>query len=390
MLKSVWVTVFAAMVLAACAVAWAVTPTVSNVTASQRMDGSRTVDIYYDVADPDSPAVAVGVRISDDGGTTWNKVYAITTIGDIGTSVTPGTGKHIVWSAATDAPSSYGVNFKAAVVAGDTGGVYIGEMVTVPVGNFQMGNSGVGDDATEAPAHVEEQPQHWVYTCAYRIGKYEVTRGEYKQFIAAGGYTTQSYWSPAGWTWLQGQSPARTHPGWWDAQQTWGTTTFTQTDRHPVVGVNYYEAEAFANWCGCRLPTEAEWEKAARWTGGHPNVYPWGDTWDASKCNNPDDTQYVGNQTAPVGSYPAGASPYGCMDMAGNASEWCKDWFWSTYYGLTPPEGWLNPQGPTTGDRRISRGGSYGGTTYLTERCAHRFFNYPYENFPTIGFRIAR
>lgn len=385
---------FAAALLAACVTAWAVPPTVSNVMVSRRTDG-QPVDIYYDLADPDSATVAVGVRISNDGGATWNKLYAITTSGAIGNSVTPGIGKHIIWDAGTDCPGCQGANYKAQVVASDTGGVYIGEMVPVAAGSFLMGNSGVGDDATYGQAH--ESPQHSVFLCAYRIGKYEVTRGEYKQFVAAGGYTTQSYWSPDGWAWKQAQG--RTHPDYWDAQQTWImrgiSRTFTQTDSHPVVGVTYYEAEAFAKWAGGRLPTEAEWEKAARWNAAtnHPNVYPWGDAWDQEKCNNWDD-HYTGGygyepETTPVGSYPSGASPYGCMDMAGNVSERCVDWYGATYYQQTPEGGWYNPQGPTTGSSRVQRGGSF----YYSRDVERSSFRDPYAPnlcVMYVGFRVAR
>ena len=135
---------------------------------------------------------------------------------------------------------------------------YTGEMIYIPAGSFLMGNSGVGDDATYSFSN--ELPQHSVTLSAYYIGKYEVTRGEYREFMDAGGYTTQSYWSAAGWSW----KGSRTQPDYWSASQDWGTGTFTQTDNHPVVGVCYYEAEAFCNWAGGHLPTEAQWERAAR------------------------------------------------------------------------------------------------------------------------------
>ena len=211
----------------------------------------------------------------------------------------------------------------------------------------------------------EEKPEHTVYLPTYQIGKYEVTRGEFRRFMEAGGYDNRSYWSDSGWAWKESNviiyagmygnvdsvirpepSGKRSEPQYWKAEQKWTghgykNPRFVQTDNHPVVGVTYYEAEAYCKWAGGRLPTEAEYEKAARWTGTHSNIWPWGDTWDPEKSNNPFDTNPAGggfkvNESAPVGSYPEGASPYGCMDMAGNAYEWCAGWA-KSYPGCAKP-----------------------------------------------------
>lgn len=255
-------------------------------------------------------------------------------------------------------------------------------MVYIPAGAFMMGNNGA-----EPYSYNAELPQHSVYLSGYWIGKYEVTRGEYAQFVAAGGYSNPAYWSSAGWSWKS----SRTQPAYWAAQQKWGTPpgTFTQTDCHPVVGVTYYEAEAFCNWAGGRLPTEAQWEKAARWTGSYPNVYPWGNTWDQQKCNNWYDTLFFGYQTSPVGSYPDGASPCGCQDMAGNVDEWCKDWYLGNYYTQTPGGGWIDPQGPAEGSSRVRRGGGWYGNE-INGRCASRASDIPNQYYNDTGFRLAR
>jgi len=266
---------------------------------------------------------------------------------------------------------------------------YTGEMVYVPAGAFLMGNTGIGKDV---PGYAHEKPQHQVYLSAYSIGKHEVTRGEYKRFMQAGGYTDACRWcwSDAGWAWKV--SANRTQPQNWDAVQYIGDPPgpFTQTDKHPVGGVNYYESEAFCRWAGGHLPTEAQWEKAARWDGA-PRVYPWGNTYDGSKCNAGDDGLYPGCQTAPVGMY-SGASPYGCRDMAGNVFEWVQDWYSATYYSQTPTGGWIDPQGPTTGDYRILRGGCwYSG--YDDCRCAYREYSYADHvcfGWLNAGFRMAR
>ena len=168
--------------------------------------------------------------------------------------------------------------------------------------------------------------------------------------------------------------------------------------------MTYYEAEAFCNWAtassvgiaALHLPTEAQWEKAARWDAATstPRTYPWGDVWDAMRCNNWGDTLYPGYQTAPVGSYhPFGDSPYGCRDMAGNVWEWCKDWLVYNYYSLTPDGGWIDPQGPSSGSVRVLRSGYWGQCYYagLYDRCARReYHGNPDVNNYYIGFRVAR
>jgi len=265
-------------------------------------------------------------------------------------------------------------------------------MVYIPAGSFLMGYSGIGDDAVYSDSW--ELPQHSVYLSAYCIGKYEVTRADYRKFIEAGGYSNPAYWSTEGWKLMVNY--LKKQPEYWGAQQDWGTGTFTQTDSHPVVGLTYYEAEAFCNWAGGHLPTGAQWEKAARWdaAAGHSNVYPWGDVWDPEKCNNFWDHNAAGggyekNQTAPVGSYPSGASPYGCQDMAGNAYEFCRDWWSSSYYSQTPLGGWLDPQGPSREMFRSLRGGSWDRSTW-GYRCAFHYHVFPYGYLNEFGFRLAR
>jgi formylglycine-generating enzyme required for sulfatase activity len=373
-------------------------PTVSNVTASQRTDASKLVDIYYDLSDSDSATVGVRVTVSNDGGNTYN-IIPVTMTGDVGdvVPVTPTpTQKHIVWNAGEDMPYTFGQNFRVAVTADDCVG-YAGEMITIPAGPFLMGNNG-----HEGYSNSNELPQHEVQMSEYQIGEYEVTRGEYRRFITAGGYENSAYWSAEGWAWRAANN--RTQPDYWAPQQNWGSPpgTFMQTDRHPVVGVSYYEAEAFCNWataalcCGgapFHLPTEAQWEKVARWDAATstPRTYPWGDAWDVSRCNNLGDTLFPQYQTAPVGSYinPSGASPYGCKDMAGNVWEWCKDWYGSAYYSQTPGGGWVDPSGPSSGIYRVLRGGCWLDSD-INCRCAYRL-NFT-SNYATnyFGFRLAR
>ncbi len=269
----------------------------------------------------------------------------------------------------------------------------------------------MGSKRDDPHARPTEFPQHSVELPEYQIAKFQTTRGEYRKFIEAGGYTNQEYWSSEGWEWkesdrilytvLRGKvtedvrsssEEPRLEPQYWADEQDWGTGAFVQTDDHPVVGVTYFEAEAYCKWAGVRLPTEAEWEKAARWTGSHPNIWPWGDTWDPEKCNNllgrnPAAGGYKKMQSSPVGSYPDGASPYGCMDMVGNAYEWVSDWAVS-YPG--------NPEPFDHTGFRFVRGGCWDDGP-ASNRCACRGWYLPPGSGGTgpgdcdyIGFRVAR
>lgn len=391
--------------------------TVTNVVARQRTDGSHKVDITYNAYDSESAYLRVSMLASNDGGATYT-VPCSHVSGAVGYRIRPGNGKKIVWDCAADQPGVIGSNFRAKIVAEtcSDAGVNPGEMVYVPAGSFLMGNSGVGDDLRYDQQGVcgEEKPQHSVYVRGFWIGKYEVTRAEYRQFIAAGGYSNHAFWPDEGWNWKVTNN--RMEPRFWATKVCFYHTlccgppcdpstcpyAFAQTDDHPVAGVTYYEAEAFCNWAGGRLPTEAQWEKAARWTGSHANVYPWSDTWDAEKCNNiydhnPAGGGYAAYQTAPVGSYASGASPYGCQDMAGNAWEWCSDWVDASYYSHMPEGGWVDPPGPIFGTVRALRGASwYNGNTLdfnpYKYRCAARYAGCPYWDavLGPHGFRLAR
>ena len=217
-------------------------------------------------------------------------------------------------------------------------------LIEIPAGSFTMGS----DDGDS-----DEKPVHTVHLDKYYIGKYEVTVGQFKKFCQATG---------------------RNMP----EQPTWNNR-----DDHPVVNVNWNDAKDYCDWAGLRLPTEAEWEKAARGTDGRK--YPWGNTWDASKCNSGekgDSYEY----TSPVGSFPQGVSPYGCYDMAGNVWEWCNDWHDKDYYASSPSS---NPAGPSSGDYRVLRGGSWDDDAGNC-RSANRWWNNPGSRYNNDGFRVAQ
>jgi formylglycine-generating enzyme required for sulfatase activity/predicted Ser/Thr protein kinase len=227
------------------------------------------------------------------------------------------------------------------------------EMVFVPAGEFLMGSSDADKDAGS-----DEKPQHTVYLDAFWIDKYEVTNAQYKQCVGAG----------------RCQQPSTTSSS--TRSSYYGDSKY---DNYPVIGVSWRDAILFCEWAGKRLPTEAEWEKAARGAAGR--IYPWGDRYDISKVNA---DGKVGDTTA-VGSYPAGASPYGAMDMAGNVWEWVADWYDAKYYASSPKD---NPTGPS-GSARVLRGGAWDSYQYFV-RAADRNSIYPDYRLINVGFRCAQ
>ena len=230
-------------------------------------------------------------------------------------------------------------------------------MVYVPKGEFIMGISESQINALsqqfrnwDGAWFDDEKPQHHVYLEGYWIYKYEVTVAQYRKFCEKTGH----------------KMPKAPSWGW--------------QDDHPIVNVSWDDAAAYCQWAGVELPTEAQWEKAARGTDGR--IWPWGNQWDSSKCNNR--ASAVGG-TAPVGSYPSSASPYGVMDMAGNVWEWCADWYDKQYYRDCPS---TNPQGPANGDNRVLRGGSWrSAPRYI--RSTYREWGYPDDWNKFRGFRCV-
>jgi formylglycine-generating enzyme required for sulfatase activity len=221
-------------------------------------------------------------------------------------------------------------------------------IVFVPAGEFLMGSS-----ENDPVADSDEKPQHPVYLDAYWIDQTEVTNAMYQRCVEAGKCTAP-------------QHSAR-----------YGSTQYTH---HPVMGVTWEQAQTYCAWTGRRLPTEAEWEKAAR--GADGRLYPWGNIAPSADLLN--FNRNVGDTTE-VGSYPAGASPYGALDMAGNIWEWVADRYDKSYYAKAPAE---NPPGPATGVTRVLRGGAWG-VDPRAVRASNRFWAFPGRN-DLDGFRCAR
>jgi formylglycine-generating enzyme required for sulfatase activity len=224
-------------------------------------------------------------------------------------------------------------------------------MVLVSRGEFTMGSK----------EHKDEHP-HNVVLDAYYIDKFEVSNKDYKAFMKATGHAAPAYWD----------DPRLSKP------------------EQPVVGVNWYDASGFCEWKGKRLPTEAEWERAAKGPDGHGH-YPWGHKLDETKANY---GQKVGMTTA-VDSYPSGVSGYGAYNMSGNVFEWVSDWYDPTYFNSSPA---LNPQGPATGLNfanqgpvKVLKGGSWLAPA-SSLHSSHRFWNQPENNSYGVGlgFRCAQ
>jgi formylglycine-generating enzyme required for sulfatase activity len=248
-------------------------------------------------------------------------------------------------------------------------------LVYVPAGEFLMGSKRGDPDAGD-----DEFPQHTVYLDTYWMDQTEVTNQMYADFLNEMGNQGEG-----GFTWLdEGDENVEITQsgGEWVVERGKG--------EHPVIEVSWYGAAAYCEWAGRRLPTEAEWEKAARGTDG--STYSWGEGIDCRYAN------YVecGDTTIPVGSLHAGASPYGVLDMAGNVSEWVVDWYDPVYYRISPEE---NPLGPSSGIFKVARSmmrsekaGYFGqriGEFNWDLRSANRFMVYPIDSSEIGGFRCA-
>jgi formylglycine-generating enzyme required for sulfatase activity len=233
-------------------------------------------------------------------------------------------------------------------------------MVHVPAGPFPM-----GVPAGDRDGGRDEYPRHEVLLDAYDIDTYEVTHGRYAEFIKATGHRAPQHT----------KNPART---------LWTGSAVSESLRdRPVINVDWYDADAYCRWAGKRLPTEAEWEKAARGTDGRR--FPWGNVEPTDKHLNYNQ-RWQGEKTLmPVGSYEAGKSPYGAYDMAGNVWEWVADWYDPLYYEKSPA---ANPKGPETGSQKVLRSSGWSVETPLV-RIFTRVQSDPLNRNDSTGFRCA-
>ena len=291
-------------------------------------------------------------------------------------------------------------------------------LTAIPSGPFRMGTSDEEAEALKAQhaeAWDDEKPQHIVFVSEFRIGKYPITNADFRAFVDEGGYDPdRPHWQgeARAWrlatmepdlsiyseksresiaNWLKGRPKEKRHqPFFWDDPQ-WNA------DNLPVVGVTWYEADAYCRWLTgqlrasgairmaeeVRLPTEAEWEKAAR--GPQNRLWPWGDTWDKGRCNS-EESGF--NATTPVGMYPDGASDYGVEDMIGNVWEWCGDWYDEELYQSREDQDVRDPPGPPSGKARVVRGGAWSSDRRLC-RSAYRSWSGPAFFGSSLGLRVV-
>ena len=365
-------------------------PVVINVYAQQR-PGTRLIDISYDVADADGDSLEITIVVSNNGGQTY-AIFPESVTGDVGEGISPGTGKLIVWDVERDRGQIKGESFKVRVIADDGDDTVIigkdgAEMALIPAGEFEM-----GDHFYEG--WLDELPVHTVYVDAFYMDVYEVTNAQYARFLNSYGGNMDN----SGNEFLELDD--------WSCLIIKNGDTYEPKkgyENHPVVEVSWYGAAAYAQFYGKRLPTEAEWERAARGTfvgEGEYMTYVWGDDWPppegAGNFSGYDDGYW---ETAPVGSFDPNS--YGLHDMAGNVVEWCADEYNSDYYIISERN---NPKGPgvvitfnkddfsSVNTERVMRGGGWSYQDWDVLRVAYRYISFffpPVNALNDVGFRCA-
>ena len=309
------------------------------------------------------------------------------------------------------------------------GDLCLPEFIPLPGGRFWMGSREEEVERlvreTGKDRFKRELPRHQVELDAFALARYPTTNAMYARFMAAGGYDDARWWAeaqearvwrPDGTVKDRWSDTPRRQPGYWDDERFSGLN-------QPVVGLTWYEAVAYCRWLTAalddghvyRLPTEAEWERAARGldapplippedggeacppqegasppssggTGGGARAYPWGHTWHPNRANT---KELALERSTPVGLFPDGASPGGLLDMCGNVWEWCADWYDDQTYQRRAGRVVRNPAGPDGGRQKILRGGSFYADCNVV-RCAYRNRSGPHYWFDYVGFRVAR
>jgi formylglycine-generating enzyme required for sulfatase activity/Tol biopolymer transport system component len=244
------------------------------------------------------------------------------------------------------------------------------QQIFIPSGEFMMGRTSE-DDKKESPAHK-------IFLDAFWIDQTEITNAMFKRFVGETGYRTEA--EKNGGYWYAAEADQWINTGDW-THPYGATSNIEGLDDHPVVQISWPDAAAYCEWVGRRLPTEAEWEKAAR--GIDLRLYPWGE-------NEPTDVEAnfadQNDGTSPVGNYPAGASPYRVLDMAGNVWEWTADWYQENYYEESPSN---NPPGPEMGNEKVLRGGGWRDSAWNI-RTTIRRSDWPEIAVDSFGFRCAQ
>ncbi len=349
----------------------AVDPTVSNLQAKQRA-GSRLVDITYDVVDPDSPTLTVYLKVSADGGATWKGPVELVS-GDVGRGIVPRAGKSLVWNAGKEMPNQFGVKYRYRIGASDQWLAPAG-MALIPEGPFQMGNN----------MDRWANPVHTVTVSRFAIDKLEVSIELWE--------SVRIWGNNHGYDLKVGGSSGAKHPvhsvSWFEVLK-WNNA---RSEMMGIVPAYYEDFEmnlVYRNgenepkgviWnIGYRLPTEAEWEKAAR-GGVEGKLYPWGDNNISPELANYRESKKGG--TTKIGSY--GSNGYDLYDMAGNVWEWC----WDLQGNYSQAE--TDPRGPSSGSvppYRVVRGGCYAYESEISQVSYHNNSQLPVNGSGFCGFR---
>ncbi|MDP8220859.1 MAG: SUMF1/EgtB/PvdO family nonheme iron enzyme [Candidatus Stygibacter frigidus] len=356
-------------------------PVVENFEFAQRRDGSKLVDVFYDVMDTDGDTLSVSMLVSDDGGERW-EVSCDSLSGDVGDNIMTGTGKQIVWNFGAEHPGTFGNNYIVRLLVDDHFVDLEIDWCLVPAGEFTWG----------------ENDEIQTIDYDYEIMKYEVTNIQYLAYLEEA--------LAAGDAWIQSGDVYGHYDGdenyeagdyaFYDlgsplSSYNYGLISYDGSsfiinvpsnysagdfDDHPVVQVSWFGSNAYSEYYGWRLPTEQEWEKAARGMTGYD--YPWGDVISGDRANYWDSGDPWEYGTTPVGYYNGengttdSPSPYGCYDMCGNVFDWTDSWY--------------EPY-----SSRVLRGGSwYGFSNFYYFRSWYRNVVYPTYSNINIGFRCAR
>ncbi len=275
-------------------------------------------------------------------------------------------------------------------------------MILVPAGTFIYGSTdaqisrlaekcsrpyALGTPGCNKSNFSDELPQRTINLDAYFIDRYPVTVKQFSQFAEANPlFATQAEKDGVSFVYDDSSRAFRLTPNadWMHPEGL--SAPIEGRDDHPVTQIDWQSADTYCRWAGKRLPSEAEWEKAARGTDGR--FYPWGSTWDTSIYPAPLNFAFGGDPvgTTAVNTHPSGQSPYGVQDLLGNVFQWTNDWYSPSYYGQAPES---NPPGPSTGEQKVLRGASWA-TNQSYIHAAWRIPQDPLFASNTIGFRCAR
>jgi formylglycine-generating enzyme required for sulfatase activity len=346
---------------------------------AERRPGSGWIDVSYVTAELLSPAWVV-VSASDDSGDSFN-VPVRSVVGDVGRLDAGIAGaRRLQWHALADSPDLFIHDWRVELAIWETPPVPPWQdMIRVPAGTVLMGSDG-GD--------ADERPQRDVQLSAFYIDRFETTSRAFMWYVQSTGRRTAAEHVDSSLIYEDGGYRTVRGASWWRPE---GSAIVSLN--HPVVQVDWHDAKGYCEWAGKRLPTEAEWERAAR--GDDNRTFAWG--WegpdddgfranfgDPGCCHESDRDGFL--RTAPVGSFASGRSPFGVEDMAGNVWEWVADWYGEEYYQRAPA---LAPIGPPRGSARVLRGGSWISYPFML-RASYRGNHEPEMRHNYGGFRCAR